>query len=165
MTWVAAGEGPAASSNVSTETPSQCMSNFDQVVTQWLAPASVDDEEWAPLRKLTGGLGGMVPKQPELRWQEGVGIRLDWVDERLWLLLEPRTVFEGLTRENRAAATDFARERIVRRYNPALNALLEFWSMLFASPQRDLPALGISTGVNAAFRLGDVTAFSGRARA
>jgi hypothetical protein len=129
-----------------------------------LAPASVDDEKWAPLRKLTGSLSGMVPKQPELRWQEGVGIRLDWADERLWLLLEPRTVFEGLTEANRAAATDFARERTVRRYNPALNALLEFWSTLFASPQRDLPALGVSAGVDAAFRLGDVTAFSGRAR-
>lgn len=52
----------------------------------------------------------------------------------------------------------------MRRYNPALNALLEFWSTLFASPQRDLPALGVSAGVDAAFRLGDVTAFSGRAR-
>jgi len=68
-----------------------------------LAPASVDDEKWAPLRKVTGSLSGMVPKQPELRWQEGVGIRLDWADERLWLLLEPRTVFEGLTEANRAA--------------------------------------------------------------
>jgi hypothetical protein len=129
-----------------------------------LAPASVDDEKWAPLKKLIGSLGGMVPKQPELRWLEGVGIRLDWADGRLWLLLEPRTVFEGLTEANRAAATDFARERTVRRYNPALNALLEFWSTLFASPQRDLPALGIGAGVDAAFRLGDVTAFSGRAR-
>ena len=129
-----------------------------------LAPASVDDEKWSPLRKLTGSLGGTVPKQPELRWQEGVGIRLDWADERLWLLLEPRTVFEGLTEANRPAATDFARERTVRRYNPALNALVEFWSTLFASPQRDLPALGVSAGVDAAFKLGDVTAFSGRAR-
>jgi hypothetical protein len=129
-----------------------------------LVPTSVDDEKWAPLRKLTGSLGGMVPKQPELRWQEGVGIRLDWADERLWLLLVPRTVFEGLTESNRAAATDFARERSVRRYNPALNALLEFWSTLFASPQRDLAALGVSAGVDAVFRLGDVTAFSGRAR-
>ncbi len=128
-----------------------------------LAPASIDDEKWAPLKKLTGSLGGTVPKQPELKWQEGVGIRLDWADERLWLLLEPRAVFEGLTEANRVAATDFARERTVRRYNPALNALLEFWSTLFASPQRDLPALGVSAGVDAAFRLGDVTAFSGRA--
>ena len=37
-----------------------------------LVPASVDDEKWAPLRKLTGSLGGTVPKQPELRWQEGI---------------------------------------------------------------------------------------------
>lgn len=129
-----------------------------------LAPTSVDDEKWASLKKLIGSLSGIVPKQPELKWQEGLGIRLDWADERLWLLLEPRTVFEGLTETNRAAATDFARERTVRRYNPALNALLEFWSTLFASSQRDLAALGISAGVDAAFRLGDVTAFSGRAR-
>jgi hypothetical protein len=73
-------------------------------------------------------------------------------------------VFEGLTEANRAAATGFARERTVKRYNPALNALLEFWSTLFASPQRDLLALGIGAGVDAAFRLGGVTAFSGRAR-
>lgn len=129
-----------------------------------LAPASINDEQWAPLKKLIGSLGGTVPKQPELKWQEGLGIRLDWADERLWLLLEPRTVFEGLTETNRVAATDFARERTVRRYNPALNALLEFWSTLFASPQCDLPALGIGAGVDAAFRLGDISAFSGRAR-
>jgi hypothetical protein len=129
-----------------------------------LTPASIDDERWAPLRELIGILGGIVPKHPELRWQEGVGIRLDWADERLWLLIEPRTVFEGLTEANRAAATDFARERTVRRYNPALNALLEFWSSLFASPQRDLSALGVSAGVDAAFRLEGATAFSGRAR-
>ena len=102
-----------------------------------------------------------MPKQPELKWKEGVGS--GWIG---WMsgfgFCSSRAPYsKDLQRENRAAATDFARERIVRRYNPALNALLEFWSMLFASPQRDLPALGISTGVNAAFRLGDVTAFSG----
>jgi hypothetical protein len=129
-----------------------------------LAPASVDDANWAPLKKLTGSLGGTVPKHPELSWREGVAIRLDWADERLWLLLEPRTVFEGLTQANRAAATDFARERTVRRYNQALNALLSFWSGLFASPQQDILALGVGAGVDATFRLGDTTAFSRRAR-
>jgi hypothetical protein len=129
-----------------------------------LTPSSVDNVKWVPLKGLTGGLGGTVPRHPELSWQEGLGIRLDWADERLWLLLEPRTVFEGITQANRAAATDFARERTVRRYNPTLNALLSFWSALFASPQRDILALGISAGVDAAFRLGDTTAYSGRAR-
>jgi hypothetical protein len=73
-------------------------------------------------------------------------------------------VFEGITQANKTAATDFARERTVRRYNPTLNALLSFWSTLFASPQRDILALGTSAGVDAAFRLGDTTAYSGRAR-
>jgi NAD-dependent SIR2 family protein deacetylase len=129
-----------------------------------LAPASVDDAKWAPLKNLTGSLGGTVEKQHELKWREGVAIRLDWADDRLWLLLEPRTVFDGLTHANRAAATDFARERTVRRYNPTLNAFLSFWSTLFASPERDILALGVGAGVDAAFRLGDTTAFSGRAR-
>jgi hypothetical protein len=129
-----------------------------------LAPQSADDPKWVPLKKLTGSLGGTVPREPELRWQEGVAIRLDWADERLWLLLEPRTIFEGLTQGNKAAATDFARERTVKRYNQTLNSLLSFWSTLFASPQRDILALGVGTGVDAAFRLGDATAYSGRAR-
>ncbi|MBR1172680.1 SIR2 family protein [Bradyrhizobium sp. KB893862 SZCCT0404] len=129
-----------------------------------LTPSSIDDAKWASLKTLTGSLGGTVPKHPELSWREGVGIRLDWADERLWLLLEPRTVFEGITQGNRTAATDFARERTVRRYNPVLNALLSFWSTLFACPDRDILALGISAGVDAAFRLGDTTAYSGRAR-
>lgn len=132
--------------------------------TDLLAPISVDDEKWLPLSKLTGSLGGTVPKHPELTWQEGVATRLEWADGRLWLLLEPRTVFDGISDANRAAATDFARERTVRRYNPALNALLEFWSTLFASPHCDLVALGVSSGVDAAFRLGKVNAFSRRAR-
>jgi SIR2-like domain len=129
-----------------------------------LAPESVEDAAWIPLKKLTGSLAGTVPKHLELSWREGVAVRLDWADNRLWLLFEPRIVFEGLTAENRGAATDFARERTVRRYNPALNALLSFWSDLFATPERDILALGVGAGVDAAFRLGSTTAFSKRAR-
>ncbi len=36
-------------------------------------------------------------------WREGIGIRLDWADDRLWILIEPRTVFDGITDENRGA--------------------------------------------------------------
>ena len=35
----ACGSGPAISSSVSTETPRNVMSNFDHVVTQWIAPS------------------------------------------------------------------------------------------------------------------------------
>src|SRR4051812_13229281 len=37
--WVADGNGGATANNVSSETPSHCMSNFDHVVTQWIAPS------------------------------------------------------------------------------------------------------------------------------
>ncbi len=55
---------------------------------------------------------GKVIGFPQLQWHEGIGIRLEWTDERLWLLVEPRTVFEGIDDESRGAAADFhARER------------------------------------------------------
>jgi len=36
---VACGCTPAVSSSVSSDTPSQCMANLDQVVTQWMSPS------------------------------------------------------------------------------------------------------------------------------
>jgi hypothetical protein len=98
----------------------------------------------------------------DLRWREGIGTRLDWANERLWLLIEPRIVFDGLTDENRVAATDFARERSAKRYNRTLNDLIEFWARLLAGDERDMRALGISDGVDALFALSGNTAFSRR---
>src|SRR5437867_3282740 len=37
--WVDAGRGRAIANSVSSETPSQRMSNLDHVVTQWMAPS------------------------------------------------------------------------------------------------------------------------------
>src|SRR5690606_13276597 len=105
---------------------------------------------------------GVVEGFPELQWREGVGTRLDWADERLWLLIEPRIVFDGLTDENRGAATDFARERSVKRYNRTLNDLVAFWAGILAGDESDLRALGISDGVDALFALSSDTAFSRR---
>src|SRR5208283_1616943 len=79
--------------------------------TDLLAPADPADQRWMPLKKLVGNMSGSVPKHPELAWCEGVGVRLDWGDDRLWLLFESRTVMTGVTDENRAASTDFSRER------------------------------------------------------
>ena len=64
-----------------------------------------------------GTLSGTVKGHPELRWREGIGTRLDWADDRLWLLIEPRTLFDGITDNNKVAAADFVRERTVKRYN------------------------------------------------
>jgi len=130
-----------------------------------LSPRIVTDERWKPLQKLVGVLQGFVPDHPELGWREGVSLRMEWADDKLWLAFEPRTVFVGMTDDNRPAATDFARERTVRRYNRQLNSLFDFWSAALANNGGSLRALGIGDGVDAVFSLGTVTAFSRRVRA
>lgn len=130
-----------------------------------LAPAEPTESVWVPLRSIVGALNGTVKRFPDLHWREGVGIRLDWANDRLWLLLVPRMVFDGITDENRGAAADFARERVVKRYNKTLNELIVFWANLLAGDGEELRALGIGTGVDAAFTLSPITGFSRRAGA
>jgi hypothetical protein len=130
-----------------------------------LSPRVVTDERWRPLQKVVGALQGVVPDHPELGWREGISLKMEWADDKLWLAFEPRTVFIGMTDENRPAATDFARERTVRRYNKQLNSLFDFLSAVLANEGNPLRALGIGDGVDAVFSLGTVTAFSRRVRA
>lgn len=130
--------------------------------TVLFAPTDPKVDAWLPLKQLVGPLSGTVNGFPELRWREGIGTRLDWTDERLWLLVEPRTVFDGMTADNKAAATDFARERSVKRYNRLLNDLIAFWATLLAGDGSDLRAFGVGDGVDAAFSLSSNTAFSRR---
>jgi len=117
------------------------------------------------LKAIVGQLSGTVPGQAEILWREGIGTRLEWADERLWLVFEPRTIFEGVTEDNRAAATDFGRERTVKRYNRLLNELIAFWAGKLANSGAEQRALGVDSGVDAVFRLSADTAFSRRVRA
>ena len=127
-----------------------------------LAPTNPSTDTWKPLKKLVGTITGDVGSHNELKWWEGIGIRLDWADDRLWLLIEPRTVFQGITDDNRANATDFARERTVKRYNRNLNNLLEFWAQYLTHGSVELRALGISDGIDAVYRFSPTTGFSQR---
>ena len=129
-----------------------------------LVPTQPRDPCWNPLRKMVKTLGGELGADGELRWYEGISIRLEWSGDRLWLVFNPRTVLEGVTDDNKAVAADFSRERSVRRYNRELNGLLDFWSGYLGEAQEDLRAFGIGDGVDAAFRIGNTTAFSRRAR-
>jgi NAD-dependent SIR2 family protein deacetylase len=124
-----------------------------------LAPADPSTKVWAELTRLVGALFGSVPSHPELHWHEGVSTRLEWADDRLWLLIDPCTIFNGINDANRAFAADFARERTVRRYNRQLNDLLAFWAAHLAGDGQ-LRALGIGNGIDAVFRLSADTAFS-----
>jgi hypothetical protein len=130
--------------------------------TDLLVPLNPRDGAWTELRQQVGAITGTVKDCPELKWHEGIGIRLEWADERLWLSVEPRTVFEGISDGNRAVASDFARERTVRRYNRQLNDLIAFWAKRLAGNGGDLRALAIGDGVDGVFRLSADTAFSRR---
>lgn len=129
-----------------------------------LFPADVSAATWKPLAGLVGSLNGTVGRNTELTWNEGVELQLSWADGRLWLLVEPRTVFEGIARENKPLAAEFARERKIRRYNLMLNHLLDFWSTVLIGDGSELRALGIGDGVDAAFRFSNTTGFSWRLR-
>lgn len=129
-----------------------------------LVPAEPQDRCWNALRNMVKTLGGELGDDGEITWHEGISVRLEWSGDRLWLVFNPRTVFEGVTDDNKAVAADFGRERTVRRYNSQLNGLLDFWSRYFGEMQEDLRAFGIGDGVDAAFRIGGTTAFSRRAR-
>jgi hypothetical protein len=127
-----------------------------------LTPADPRASMWAELRRLVSTLAGSVPDHPELRWREGISTRLDWADDRLWVLIDPCTVFNGIDDANKAVAADFARERTVRRYNRQINDLLAFWAAHLAG-DGELRAFGIGDGIDAVFRLSPDTAFSRRA--
>lgn len=134
-------------------------------VADLLYPTNEDDKQWSELRDIVGPLSGSISNHPGLVWREGIGLRLEWADERLWAVFEPRTIFDGVTEANRAASTDFGRERTVRRYNPKLNALIAFWSTLLSKGGEEQHAMSVSDGVDAVFRLSTNTAFSRRLRA
>ena len=73
-----------------------------------LYPADRNAANWAELKRQVGSLSGNVPGVDGLLWYEGLEVRLEWADDRLWLLLEPRTIFDGATHDNKGAAADFA---------------------------------------------------------
>lgn len=133
--------------------------------TDLLYPTSPSSAEFADLRQKVGALAGTISGFQEIHWHEGVGLRLEWASDKLWLLLEPTTVFTGVSDDTKGVAADFARERTVKRYNQKLDALVDFWASYLVGDGAPIRALGISDGVDAAFQLAARTGFSRRATA
>ena len=127
-----------------------------------LRPEDAEDPTWERLRELVGPLTGVVGGSVVLRWYEGIAVRLDWADDRLCLLFEPRTLFEGFLEENRILATDFARRRTVSRYNHVLNDLIDFWARHLSQNEKEMRAFNTGHGADAAFRISPVTCYSKR---
>ena len=130
-----------------------------------LYPTAPSEKAFDDLRRVVDGLAGTIPGFQEVHWYEGVGLRLEWAADKLWLLLEPTTVFRGVTDDSKGAAADFARKRTVKRYNQKLDALIDFWATLLLGDGEPLRALDISGGVDAVFQLAPRTGFSKRATA
>ena len=128
-----------------------------------LHPIDPNAAEFEQLRRLVGKLSGKVDGFPSLQWFEGVGIRLEWAADNLWLLVEPTTVFSEMPDEAKGAAADFGRERTVGRYNRQLNDLIDFWSRFLIGDGEGLRALNVSDGVDAVFQFARRTGFSRRA--
>ena len=134
-----------------------------KLVQRWkFVPEDPSDGTWDSLRQLVGPLIGVVGGNPELRWREGITVRLDWANDQVWLLFDPCTVFEGVTDDNRAAAVDLARERSVRRYNKKTNDLIDFWARHLSQGESEMRAFNTGSGIDAVFRLSSLTGFSWR---
>ena len=89
-------------------------------------------------------------------------LQLEWADERLWLVIDPRPIALDTTEESRAAAAAFIKEKTFNRYNERANGLISFWSTFLAASGASLRALNLTTGVDAVFVLSPENAFSGR---
>lgn len=138
-----------------------CLDYFRRRGVYLLAPAACESDRWTELRKIVKNISGTVPKSLGLKWREGVAIRLAWADDKLWLLVEPRIVFDGLSGANKAAAAEFALRRTSRRYNLKLNQLIGYWAKVFANVG-DLRAIGTRSGIDAHFGLSNNLAISER---
>ena len=124
-----------------------------------LAPRVPADAAWQGLREVVGGpITGNVPRKRDIIWREAVGLRLDWASDQLWLLVEPRMIFDAGSEETKAITSDFARERTARRYNQMLDKLIQFWTNRFAA--EDLRTFAIGDGLDAVFDIGRRSAHS-----
>lgn len=124
----------------------------------------MNHESLTALKRATGQLAGTVPNTT-LGWAEAIRIRLDLKLGRLWLLLEP-TIWIERTDDGEAglAGKEFRRERLAQRFNATWNSILDGWVGLVVGSQAEaeLRAFGIGDGLDAAFTIGRVTAFSRR---
>jgi hypothetical protein len=125
-------------------------------------PARESLEELSRLRRLTKIVAGVVPGLG-LHWREAAEVRLESRLGRLWLLVVPTIWMEATeNRSKEAARAEFIRERTATRYNPTWNSLLDAWTEIITAGTEEcnVSSFGMSDGVDAAFTLSKITAFS-----
>jgi hypothetical protein len=131
---------------------------------KFLAPGSVENPIFAPLRKLVGELKGTIPKT-KLAWREAAQLRIEQRLDHLWLVFEPTILAEDTTDDAlRWPRSAFVRARLAERYNQRANDLIAAWAGILTGGNSSavLSAFGVDDGVDATFELGQTTAFSWR---
>ena len=128
-------------------------------------PGLAEDARFETLRAaVRGPVAGNLPRGAGW-WSDGIILRLERRQNRLWLLFEP-TTWVGDLPENAdfAAVKEFQRQRSASRYNDRWNLLLDAWSEIITGGMKTaaLSAFGITEGVDAVFEIGSKTAFSWR---
>lgn len=127
-------------------------------------PEAKRDPSYRLLKKAVRVLGGKVPSS-EIMWSHAVRIRLEYREDRLWLLFVPTIWFERPNDEELpTSAREFRREKLARLYNSELNDLIGGWAYLFCGGQdrSTVRAFGIADGADASFVLEASTAYSHR---
>jgi len=114
-------------------------------------------------------VNGIVPGT-SIEWVEVCGLRLDYRDDQLWLLLNPRTHViwnDDASLDDRNKAKDFARERMARRYNSQANDLLDSWRTILLGADKGEVTLTtgpFTKGIGASFTINTISGFSGRSQ-
>ena len=54
-----------------------------------LAPSDPASAQWGGPSEVVGNLAGSISAASDLKWREGAAIRIDWAEERPWVLIEP----------------------------------------------------------------------------
>lgn len=127
-------------------------------------PERASDQTFAPLRQATQNICGKV-HQTELMWAEALWIKLEYRLERLWLIMEP-TIWVERTDDDAEfhKKRDFIRERLAARYNSQWNTVIGAWASVITNGKEEdkIQLYGIGDGIDAAFTVSSVTAFSRR---
>jgi len=107
-------------------------------------------------------IAGNVPRLLDVTWAESVSIRLEERGGRLWVVLRPDIWIKPLSR--RQEATDFLRQRRLKRYNNQSYRILDAWIEILLGDVGSGSAVKVScfqdTEYSADFEIGTRTAYS-----
>lgn len=123
-----------------------------------------NEDIFKSLRSAIGELDGTVPKT-NLQYAEAAWIKLEYRLGRLWLLIEPTIWVEPSLDDQLFAETrEFVRKRLAGRFNQKWNEMIDAWMYIITNgeQQTEIKAFGIGDGVDAAFTISSITAFSWR---